>query len=167
MLPEVAEAHMEDGDVDLSIPVADLMTARHLLIELSRKQAKAAQLKATLASIQGEYRSRIAALEEREGLIRQSLVNYCNQNGSVSFPDVGSCSVTHRDAKPRIVDADALGTWLLAQGYDGAASQRVVYDVDGKAASVIVEATLATDGELPPGVELSPASESLTVRGLR
>jgi hypothetical protein len=156
---------MEDGDVDLSIPVADLLTARHLLIELSRKQAKAAQLKATLASIQGEYRNRIAELEQREALIRQSLVNYCNQNGSVSFPDVGSCSVTHRDAKLRIVDAEKAAGYLLGSHPDGV--EETTFWAITPTGKAVLEGMLAGAGEVPPGCELAPASESLTVRGLR
>jgi hypothetical protein len=160
LLPEVAHAHEHDEPVDLSVPVTDMLTARHLLIELHRLTGRQGQLKATLASIQGEYRARIAELEQREAHVRQSLLNYCNQNGPLSLPDVGSCSVRRNKPKPVIEDEQAFARWADTEGFTHV-------QIDRDAAMRYAASLLASEGTLAPGVGMSPASESLTVRGVK
>ncbi|HEY7857560.1 MAG TPA: hypothetical protein VIC82_03570 [Candidatus Nanopelagicales bacterium] len=169
MLHEVAQAHEDDPEVDLSVPVTDMLTARHLLIELARNSAKQSQYKATLAAIHGEYAGRIAALADREQLVRQSLLNYAQTYGSTSFPDVGGFSIRRSGQKLRVTDEVALGDWLQAQGYEDAYArvERVEYEVNLDAAKIIADGMLGETGEVPPGMAVVPESESLTVRGIK
>lgn len=168
MLHEVAKAHEDDPEVDLSVPVTDMLTARHLLIELHRNGAKQAQYKATLASIEGEYRGRINTLKAREELVRQSLLNYAQTYGSTSFPDVGGFSVRRTKAKLKVVNTDEAAEWLIKHhsAEDEAPSVEEVthYLITPVGQSILEDALHG--GEVAAGCALVPESESLTVRGL-
>ena len=155
MLDTLYTTHEDDQPVDLDAPIGDPLIVRHLLIELQINQRRAEKLKATLASVEGEYQARIAMLAEREAAIRQSLHNYVSENGKVSFPDVGGCSITKRQPTARVVDGDAALAWARENLPDAVATSLRITEVIG-----YVKET----GELPPGVEMVESPDSLTIR---
>jgi hypothetical protein len=79
---------------------------------------------------------------------------------------VGGFSIRRTPPKPRVADADALADWLIGTGHDDLVT---VYQVSEptKEAYALVKQTFEAEGELPPGCELAPASEALTVRGIK
>jgi hypothetical protein len=157
MLPELIHTHEDDAPHEG--PVDNPMIARHLMIELAVNEQKAAGLRDTLRAVALEYDSRIAKLEERQVAIREMLTNYVEANGKVSFPDVGTASLTTRKARPKLTDADAAMAWAKQN------APELIETVETLPAGAVKE-YVEREGVLPNGVELIPESKSLTIRGL-
>lgn len=154
----LAQEHSEDEPVDLDqAQAADPMIARRLLIELAIVDRARSRTRATLEAVRASYEERLRAHAERERLVRGWLANYVAANGSVGFPDAGSCHLTQRNPQLVVTDTAAFEAWALHE-------QHTKIVVDLTAARKHAESLFAAEGELVTGCEISDPPPSLVVR---
>jgi len=163
----ILEAHDDDPDVRLDTltteQLDDPMLARSLLIELQRNERKAAQLRATMASVQGTYQARLDALAARERDVRQSLAIYVERNGTASFPDVGSVAIRKNKPTAKVQSDEAFAAWLIARGESALVKADQKYTFKQQARKVAND-WLRETGEAPRGCDIAPESTSLVIR---
>lgn len=163
MLPELIDLHEQDEPLDLEQPIDDPLIARRFLIELAILERKRQALLATQAAIQGEYSVRGQAIADRIASVRDSLANFVQVNGKVSFPDAGGCSLTQRSASVRVVKPEMLAAYLLEHDQPAA----VKTEIDLSYCKTAAKDAFAI-GELLPGCEVEDEPDpTLTVRGVK
>lgn len=137
--------------------VEDEMTARILLQEYHRNELRIKKLEDTAAQVALVYQTKGDAIGARQARVREMLLHFVQDHGSVSFPDVGGAHVVQRKPAPKVVDPSALLAWahIHAPTYI-----ETVEKVPAKAVTELVR----QDGVLPDGVEVFTPEPSLTIK---
>lgn len=155
MLEALYDAHA--GDEPFHGTVSDEMTARALLIEYARNERKLRRLEETARRVMVVYQTRGDAIGVRQAHVREMLLRFVQDHGSVSFPDVGGAHVVQRKAAPRIVDPSALVAWARVHA-------PTVIETTEKVPARAVTELVRGDGVLPDGVEVVTPDPSLTIK---
>lgn len=155
MLETLYDTHSDDEP--FSGTVSDEITARALLIEFQRNERRIRKLDETLAQVALAYQAKADAIGARQANVREMLLRFVQDHGSVSFPDVGGAHAVQRKPAPRIVDPPALLAWAHAH------APTVIQTVEKVPSSAVAE-LVKRDGVLPDGVEVVTPDPTLTVK---
>jgi phage host-nuclease inhibitor protein Gam len=122
---------------------------------IARIRARADALKMKAAKGSSFFRFKLAEFAERE---RGNLLTGKRKSREFVHGKIGWRSKPER---LEVTDKDALTAWLAVQ-----TPERGLYRVEFKPEMRALQELLRTTGEVPPGCEVKPAEESLTVEAL-
>jgi hypothetical protein len=157
-LDNIVEIH--EDDKPHTGPVDNPLIVRDLLIERERLERKITLTKDTARMIAEGYAERVQKAEDRISEIRNMISLYVEQNGPVSFPDVGGAHLRTTRERVTIQDTAAFSEWAREKGE---VFERPVFD--RPAAQEWALQMLHADGQLPDGCEYEAEGTGLTVRG--
>lgn len=153
------ELRDEDTGIEIGeepLHLVEPVDVRRTMIRLQQLEREIVAVKRTKKAVDEAYDAKVETLAGQCSTLRSSLAAWCEQNGKISFPDVGTAYLT--TAKPKIAVRDldefrtALGDLYTKEVFDETAAK-------GYALERAVE-----DGEILPGVELVPGGPSLAIR---
>lgn len=154
MLPE-----LYDEQVEIPEQVADVVSARRLMISIRQLAKEIEQTKATKAAVVASYDAKVDTLEERktkaEGYLRAYLTN-ANGGEKLALPDVGTAYLATSKPKIEIVDK------ATVESVFGTLFTKAVFDLTAFKKSAL-ENALDT-GEIPPGCQFVPETQDLRIR---
>lgn len=156
MLPE-----LYDEQVEIPEQVADVVSARDLMIGIQQIKKEIETVKQTKAAVLASYDARLDTLVERkaraEGHLHDYLIN-ANGGEKLSLPDVGTAFLAKVDAKVAIADKKA------AEAKYGAQFRKSTTTFDETRFKEWALKRVTTTGEIPEGCAYVPETQDLRIR---
>ena len=148
-----------DEQVEIPEQVADVVSARRLMIAIRQLAKEIEQTKQTKAAVVASYDARLDTLEERkakaEGHLRDYLIN-ANGGENLALPDVGTAYLA--TSKPKIEITDM----ALVKSRWGDQYTKQIFDPTKFKQTALKH--MQETGEIPEGCAFVPETQDLRIR---
>lgn len=152
-------SELYDEQIEMPEQVADVVSARNLMIAIRQLAKEIETVKQTKAAVLASYDARIQTMEERrakaEGHLRDYLLN-ANGGEKLALPDVGTAYLARTKPKIEITDKaaveSAFGTLFTKTVFDPTAFKKAMLE------------RVQAGYEIPAGCEYVPETQDLRIR---